>query len=67
VSKPRTDRLRGPVDLDVPEFETVHKHTYDLEVDMTSAAVDEAAKEVLDAFETLTTPTAFDEMRGVTT
>jgi chloramphenicol 3-O-phosphotransferase len=59
----RTDRVREAVDLDVPEFEAVHQHTYDLEVDTTSMSLHAGAKRVLDAFEASPQPTAFDAMR----
>ncbi len=43
----RTDR--GPLDLDVPWFETVHQLPYDLEVDMTDESrIEAAASQVID-------------------
>ena len=59
----RTDRARQVVDLDVPAFEAVHRHTYDMEVDTMSTNVHEQAKRVLNAFEATPHPTAFDAMR----
>jgi len=59
----RNDRLRGPVDLDVPEFEQVHQHPYDLEVDTTFTSPEGAAQQVLEAFKAQRQPRAFDAMR----
>lgn len=61
----RTDRLGGPIDLAVPDFDRVHAHgAYDLEVDTSLLSPVEAAREAAAAIENWPTTTAFDRLRN---
>jgi hypothetical protein len=59
----RSDRSHGALNLDAPDFETVHQHIYDVEVNTFAMDPEEAAQQVLEAFRARRRRKAFETMR----
>jgi chloramphenicol 3-O phosphotransferase len=60
----RTDRVRGPIDLPTAAYEAVYSHgDFDIEVDTSVGSAEKIARELAMQL-TVTTPTAFDRLRG---
>jgi chloramphenicol 3-O phosphotransferase len=60
----RTDRVRGPIDLPADAYEAVYSHgAYDIEVDTSTGSTAAIARELAAQLQ-VTTPTAFDRLRG---
>lgn len=60
----RRDRLKGPVELAVPDFDLVHAHgPYDLDIDTSRTTPTEAARRIEEVLAAPPAPTAFERLR----